>query len=94
MSLELVQHQNTRLNQIALDEFIENRRELKYPMTALAIKKATNILIKYPFDQQQRMVDSSILAGYRGIFPVEPEKTMTTRKTTLEQDLNNTDWAN
>jgi len=93
MALALVQ-QGANLNQIALDEFIEHRLEMKKPMTPLAIRKASNVLMKHPPAQQQLMVDTAIMSGWRGIYPVDPPKTQTSRQSTIEQDLTNTDWAN
>jgi len=93
MALELVQQQDIDINQTALDEFIEHRKELKKPMTPLAIKKAANILIKFPPDHQQYMVDTAIISGWRGLFPVDPPRQMSTKQTTLQQDLTDTSWA-
>ena len=93
MALALVQQQDINLNQQALDEFIEHRIELKRPMTPLAIKKAANILKPFPFDHQQYMVDTAIISGWRGLFPVDPPRQISTKQPTLQQDLNDTSWA-
>ena len=93
MELQLVSDNQSDLNQEALDEFIEHRQEMKKPMTRLAIKKATNILKKHPHAHQQYMVDRAILSGWTGLWEVEPQKESTTRQNTLEQDLNDTSWA-
>ena len=92
MPLALVQ-MDISLNQEALDEFIEHRVELKKPMTPLAIKKAIKMLTKFPIDHQQHMVDAAILSGWRAIWPVDPPRQMSTKQTTLQQDLNDTSWA-
>ena len=93
MAIELVQQQDIDLNQTALDEFIQHRIELKKPMTPLAIKKAGNILRPFPYAHQQYMVDTAIVSGWRGLFPCDPPRQMTTKQTTLEQDINDTSWA-
>ena len=94
MTLELVQETiRTNLNQEALDEFIEHRIELKKKMTPLAIKKATKMLCKHGYEHQQYMVDRAILSGWTGIWEVEPQVKQTSRQTTLQEDLTNTDWA-
>ena len=93
MALALVQQQDINLNMNALDEFIEHREELKKPMTPLAIKKASNVLIKYQPNHQQYMVDMAIMSGWRAIHPVEPPRQQTTRQNTIEDDLTDTSWA-
>ena len=92
MALQLISNQESNLNQIALDEFIEHRVELKKPMTPLAIKKATNILLPFSFTHQQYMVDTAIISGWRGLFPVEPQR-QTCKSTSIETDINDTSWA-
>ena len=92
MARALVQ-QDIDINQTALDEFIEHRIELRKPMTPLAIKKACNILKQFPLDHQQYMVDSAILSGWRAIWPVDPPRQVSTKQTTLQQDLTDTSWA-
>lgn len=93
MAIRLVEEQSIRLNREALDEFIEHRKELKKPMTPLAIKKATNILMRHDLEHQQHMVDRAIMGGWTGIWEVERQQQQTTRQNTLQQDLEDTSWA-
>lgn len=93
MTLALVEQTTIDLNQEALEEFIEHRKELKKPMTPLAIKKARNILIKHDHEHQQYMVDRAIMSGWTGLWEVERQKQQTTRQNTLQQDLEDTSWA-
>ena len=87
-----IHQQEIGLNQEALDEFIENREQLKKPMTELAIKKAKKFLLRYPEDHQQHLVDHAILSGWRGLYHVDiPQQD--TRKRSLMQDLTDTSWA-
>jgi hypothetical protein len=94
MSLQLVSNEETEINMEALEEFQEHRKEIKKPMTPLAIKKAMKVLRPFSLEQQQYMVDQAILNGWRGLFPVDPPKQSTSRQRSLEQDLNDTSWAN
>ena len=93
MELKLVQQTPTDLNQEALDDFIENRVQMKKPMTPMAIKKAQNFLLKYPYEHQQFIVDHAILSGWRGLYHVDmPERS--SRSISLHESLTDTSWAN
>lgn len=94
MELQLVSDQATDINQEALEEFQEHRIEIKKPMTPLAIKKAMKVLRPFSLEQQQYMVDQAILNGWRGLFPVDPPKQITSRTRTIQDDLTDTSWAN
>lgn len=76
----------------ALDEWIEYRQEKKKPLSTLALKKTQNILVKYDYDQQQRIVDAAIMNDWQGLHPIEAPKE-TTRTTSLQHDLTDTTWA-
>ena len=93
MALALITEQQDNINQIALDEFIEHRQDLKKPMTKLAIKKARNILARHSKGHQQYMVDRAILSGWTGIWEVEPMKQISSKATTIEQDINDKSWV-
>ena len=93
MELQLVSDQPTDINQEALEEFQEHRIEIKKPMTPLAIKKAMKVLRPFSLEQQQYMVDQAILNGWRGLFPVDPPKQITSRTRTIQDDLTDTSWA-
>ena len=92
MELSLVK-QSDDVNQEALEEFIQHRKEMKKPMTPLAVTKACNVLKQYPLEHQQYMVDQAIMNGWRGIFPVNPPRQQNTRSSTLQNDLTDTSWA-
>lgn len=94
MELQLVSDQPTDINQEALEEFQEHRIEIKKPMTPLAIKKAIKVLRPFSLEQQQYMVDQAILNGWRGLFPVDPPKQISSRSISLEEQLTDTSWAN
>jgi len=91
--LQLVQQQEIGLNQQALDEWIEYRQDKKKPLSALALKKTTNLLLKFDEAHQQYMVDMAIMNDWQGLHTVEPEKKQTTRQNSLQQDLTDTSWA-
>lgn len=52
-------------------EFIEHRKEIKKPMTELAIKKMLKKLAAYPSDIATAMLDQSIENGWQGVFPLK-----------------------
>jgi len=95
-TLSLVEPSQTiiGLNQEALDEWIEYREDKKKPLSKLALKKTTNLLLKYPEAQQQVMIDTAIMNDWRGLFAVDPPKQVATRQNTMEQDLSDRSWAN
>ena len=96
MSLALVEPTQSiiGINQEALDEWIEYRQEKKKPLSNLALKKTTNLLLKYPESHQQHMIDVAIMNDWQGLHPVDPPKAaITTKQTSLADDLNDTSWA-
>ena len=94
MALQIVQQHVMGLNQQALDEWIEYRREdSKKPMSQRAVDKVVKKLLQWPDTEQQRLVDEAIEHEWTGIHYVEPVKVQTTRQTTLHDDLTSTDWA-
>ena len=94
MALKLISDNPDNINQVALDEFIQHREELKKPMTPLAITKARNILLKHSIAHQQYMVDTAIMSGWKGLYPVEPPKQISCKNTTIDDDLTDRGWAN
>ena len=95
MALALVEQQQTiiGLNQEAIEEWIEYREEKKKPLSRLAMKKTTNLLLKYNEEQQQLMIDTAIMNDWQGLHPVDPPKQITTKQTSLADDLHDTSWA-
>ena len=94
--LALVQEQTIiGLNEEAVAEWIEYRQEKKKPLSPLALKKTTNLLLKFGLDHQQHIVDSAIQNDWIGLHPVEmPRSVTSTKSTTLHDDLTDTSWAN
>lgn len=52
-------------------EFIEHRKEIKKPMTELAMKKMLKKLAAYPGSVAIAMLDQSIENGWQGVFPLK-----------------------
>ena len=75
-TLSLVEPSQTiiGLNQEALDEWIEYREDKKKPLSALALKKVKNKLLKFPEEQQQLMVDTAIENDWKGLHEVDPPR--------------------
>ena len=82
------------LNEEALEEWIEHRKDIKSPMTKRAIKLFTGKLLKYSASEQMRLVEEGIERGWKSIYWVDPPKQQTTRQTSLRDDLTDTSWAN
>lgn len=81
------------VNEEALEEWIEYRNDKRKPLSNLALKKTQNLLSKYDYEQQQRMVDTAIMNDWQGLHPVDAPKQQTTRTTSLQHDLSDTSWA-
>ena len=95
MTLSLIQQHTIGLNQEALDEWIEHRKDIKSPMTDRAIAIFTKKLLMYPEAEQMRLVEEGIERGWKSIYWVDPPKQgRSTRDTTLQEDLSDTSWAN
>ena len=92
MNLALVQ-QVIGINALALEEWVEYRTEKKKPLSALALKKTQNVMLKHDEETQQRMVDAAIMNDWQGLHYTEPPKANSTRSRSLEQDLMDKDWA-
>jgi hypothetical protein len=92
-----IQQMNIGLNQHALDEWVEWRRtECKKKVGQLAMTKLINKMLQWTEADQQRLVDHAICEEWKGVYWVDPPKqpkAQSTRDTSLEQDLNNRDWA-
>ena len=83
------------INEEALGEWIEYREDKKKPLSNLALKKTQNILAKYDYEQQQRMVDAAIMNDWQGLHPVDrpKEQATSTRHTDIRHELIDTSWA-
>lgn len=55
-------------------DFIEMRKEIKDPITVNGLKRAINTLFKLSADpgEQLEIINQSIIAGYKGLFPLKP----------------------
>ena len=82
------------INQEALEEWAEYRQEKKKPLSKLALKKTTNLMLKHGLEQQQLMVDTAIMNDWQGLHQVDPPKRISTKQTSLMEDLTDTSWAN
>lgn len=60
------------LDKEAWDEWVQHRKEIKKPMTPLAIQKLFKIL-EANKQHQREMIDTSIACGYVGLFPPKPK---------------------
>lgn len=54
-------------------DFIEMRKEIKDPITVNGLKRAINTLFKLSADsvEQLEIINQSIIAGYKGLFPLK-----------------------
>jgi len=95
MELKLVQQVKLGINQEALAEWIEYRKDKGKPLSALALKKTENILIKFGEAHQQHIVDTAIMNDWRGLHPVEMPKEQAGRPKDkdLIDHLTDTRWA-
>ncbi len=82
-----------QINEEALQEWVEYRKEKKKPLSPLALKKTQNLMSKFGEEQQQIMVDTAIMNDWQGLHAVEAPKVQSTRHTSLRDDLTDTTWA-
>jgi len=73
-SKESTKEVDPKINHDALSEFVENRKQLKKPMTKLAVTKLTNVLVNYSHEDQKYLIDQSIASGWTSIYPEQLEK--------------------
>jgi hypothetical protein len=59
----------------AWDDFVQHRREIKKPLTDLAVKKSIEFLSQFK-DRQREIIDTSIRCRWQGLFP--PKKQFNT----------------
>jgi hypothetical protein len=59
------------LNTSSLFEWLDYK---KYSYTAIGIDKLVKLLIRFDFATQQKMVDNSIINGYKGIFEIKNQQ--------------------
>lgn len=76
------------LNIDAWNEFEAHRKAIRKPLSDLARSKAANQIKDLPQQEQQRIVDKSIQAGWSGLFPENGNKTNQS-----SHDLSNIDYG-
>ena len=91
--LALVQQVSIGLNLEAIQEWIEYREFKKKPLSQFALNKSEKFLLKYGELEQQHIVDQCIMNDWQGLHHVDPPKQISTKQTTLTQDLTDTSWA-
>ena len=59
------------------EEWLAYRRERRFPMTEVTLKKQLTMLSKYDTETQQAIIDNAIQAGWQGLWPLKgaPKKT-------------------
>jgi len=82
------------INQDAWSEWTDYRKSKRKPVSEAARRKQWKLLSLYGYDEQQRIIDVSIMNDWQGLFPgrQQPAKT-STRANSLEHDLNDRSWA-
>jgi len=95
MAITLIQQGVIGLNQAALDECVNYRRQYsKKPMSQPAMDKVVNKLLQWSESEQQRMVDEAIEHEWTGLHFVEPPKKQSTRQSDIYSELSDKSWAN
>ena len=65
------------INKEALEEFKQHRRDIKKPLSEMAIKKNLKVLEGCSHEDQQRIVDTTIANRWSGLFPLKDKKQST-----------------
>lgn len=65
------------VNNDALEEWVEYRKENKKPLSPLALKKVIKKLSAHDLEHQQHMVDEAIENDWTGLHEVERKKQIT-----------------
>ena len=72
------------LNEESYQEWIQERKEKKKPLTQMAMKKQIKLLCRYPQDIQAQIIDTSINANYQGLF--EPKQNYQSKSKNTTKD--------
>jgi hypothetical protein len=82
------------LNIKAWLEFVQHRKEIRKPLTKLAISKNMNVMLTMDSDEQQLSVDRTIANRWTGIFPEKnhAKSSKSRQQGVTEAGLNSTDW--
>jgi len=67
----LKEYDLSSINEQALNEWMEYK---KFNYEKIGITKLVNMLVKYPKEVQQQMVDKSIMNNYQGIFEIKQQQ--------------------
>lgn len=86
--------QDILINQIAWSDWVNYRKERNKPLTPATIKLQHEFLKTYNHEEQTRVINQSILNGWSGLFAIKGAVETKTRKTSLQDDLTDTSWAN
>jgi len=89
------------LNTEALEEWREYRKAKKKPLSPLAEKKTIKLMLQYQMEEQQLLVDRAIQNDWQGLHPLndkqrrdaKPNKRSSTRHRSIQDDLEDTSWA-
>lgn len=85
------------INEDAYSEWLEYRRlECKKKVGPIAEKKQRRLLANYPPNIQQYIIDTSINAGWQGLFPPKGmaiSRPQSTRDVPLVESLRDRSWA-
>lgn len=90
----------TSVSGAAWDEFVEYRKGKRKPVSQAAADKLFPVLSLYDFPTQQRMVNTTIQNDWAGLFEPKGKQVGqdaaqgSSRGRSIEQDLNDTSWAN
>lgn len=80
------------INADAFTEWRDYRQFKRKPLSEFAEQKTMKMLAQFTHEQQQQMVDTSIMNDWQGLFAPRVEKN-TTRARTITEDLNDRSWA-
>ena len=82
------------LNEEALTEWIEYRKEKKKPLSPRALGMCERFLLKYSEPHQWYLVEQAIMNDWQGLHHKDmPQASTSTKSTTLAEDLNDRSWA-
>ena len=82
------------LNEEAMSEWIEYRKEKKKPLSPRALGMCERFLLKYSEAHQWYLVEQAIMNDWQGLERQKPKANGTsTKSTSLADDLNDRCWA-
>ena len=85
------------INEIALNDWIDYRKEIKKPLKSMSIDRIIKKLSQHSQETQEAMVEQSIENGWQGLFDVKKQAQPDRCDKTNEMDFlelhTSTDWA-